>query len=421
MNVPSTCKLAAVALLLAAMGGCARKTERLSTMYGGRRGEAASSVNGLSILAEMFQQAGYQVSSRSNAGSGIDEAQVIIWAPNNFAPPTQEERDLIESWLAEESGRSFVYIGRDYDAAVSYWQRVAAEASPAEFEAAAREAALAQSAHDTQRSAIPNTQDCDWFTVHRDRPRRRIGALSGDWSSGIDASKSEIILRAEFDPSDEPQAAEEEGVEEEGVEEEGVEEEGVDDAPDADVAEAEVESYEEENDYSYRDEFSLYYEVLLAADDGMSTSALVTRVTSDLWGGSQLLVVTNGSFLLNLPLVNHEHRKLAGRLIDECGPTGRVVIWESDTFRATSSEQENDWSVMTTWPLNFILLHLAVLGMLYLLWRFPIFGLPHQIRGPATSDFAKHVDALGKLMAATKDEAYAQRKVAEYRERLRDT
>ena len=40
--------------------------------------------------------------------------------------------------------------------------------------------------------------------------------------------------------------------------------------------------------------------------------------------GSQLLFVVNGSFLLNLPLVNHEHRKLAQRLITACGPPGRL-------------------------------------------------------------------------------------------------
>jgi hypothetical protein len=152
-----------------------------------------------------------------------------------------------------------------------------------------------------------------------------------------------------------------------------------------------------------------------------SGPSIVTRVTSLFWGSSQLLFVTNGSFLLNLPLVNHEHRQLAGRLIDDCGEPGKVVFWESSTFRATSTEQPSDWSALTTWPLNFILLHLAVLGMLYILWRFPIFGLAHTLRPPATSDFGKHVEALGKLMAATGDEGYARRKLTEYEERVRDT
>ncbi len=34
--------------------------------------------------------------------------------------------------------------------------------------------------------------------------------------------------------------------------------------------------------------------------------------------------MANGSFLLNLPLVNHEHRKLAGKLIDAVGPPGKT-------------------------------------------------------------------------------------------------
>ena len=42
---------------------------------------------------------------------------------------------------------------------------------------------------------------------------------------------------------------------------------------------------------------------------------------------SQLIVVANGSFLLNLPLVNHEHRKLAGKLIDAVGSPRKTVVF----------------------------------------------------------------------------------------------
>ena len=61
--------------------------------------------------------------------------------------------------------------------------------------------------------------------------------------------------------------------------------------------------------------------------DGKTT--LVSRVTKPAWGDGQVIVVTNGSFLLNLPLVNHEHRKLAGHLIRECVPGTKVAFLES--------------------------------------------------------------------------------------------
>ena len=50
-------------------------------------------------------------------------------------------------------------------------------------------------------------------------------------------------------------------------------------------------------------------------------------VSREWFDESQLIVVANGSFLLNLPLVNHEHRKLAGKLIDAVGPPGQTVVF----------------------------------------------------------------------------------------------
>jgi hypothetical protein len=398
-----------VTLASVLLAGCEPRAKTVSTAYGGRRGEAASSVNGLSILADMFQRAGYQVTSRSNTGSGINDAQVIVWAPNNFAPPTAEERERIEEWLAAETGRTFVYIGRDYDAGVEYWRRMTDQAKPVDFAASSREAALAESAHDTARSEIPANEDCRWFTVRRDRPRTRVASLSGEWADDLDAEQAEIIVQAQFDV---PTAIDKK------------------ESPTDDETEEEGDEY----DYGDADADTPEFEVLLSTggtgDDnpfdeeggfrpGMGTP-LVTSVWTSTWGSSELIVVANGSFLFNLPLVNHEHRKLAGRLIERCGDPGKVVFWESSSFRGSSAEQEDEWSVLTTWPLNFILLHLAVLGLLYILWRYPIFGQAYTLRPPATSDFAKHIEALGKLMAATNDEDYARRKLAEYRERVRD-
>src|SRR4029453_17248202 len=44
------------------------------------------------------------------------------------------------------------------------------------------------------------------------------------------------------------------------------------------------------------------------------------------WGDAQVIVVANGSWLLNYPLVNHEHRKVAARLVNECGSAGKVAF-----------------------------------------------------------------------------------------------
>ena len=65
------------------------------------------------------------------------------------------------------------------------------------------------------------------------------------------------------------------------------------------------------------------------------------------------------------------------------------------------------------WPLNGVLLHLAVLGLIFCFARWPIFGRPRVPAEASASDFAKHVEAMGELLRRTKDRAYAEAKLAE--------
>jgi hypothetical protein len=60
--------------------------------------------------------------------------------------------------------------------------------------------------------------------------------------------------------------------------------------------------------------------------------------------------------------------------------------------------------------------HLAVLGLVFCLARFPIFGRPRDLPGEPAADFGKHVAALGELLARSQDRHYAQARLAHYRE-----
>jgi len=57
-----------------------------------------------------------------------------------------------------------------------------------------------------------------------------------------------------------------------------------------------------------------------------------------------------------------------------------------------------------------------VLGIVVCLSRSPIFGRPRELPADSPSDFGKHVAALGKLLAATKDRNYAHARLAQYRQ-----
>ncbi len=410
--------LVCLALLFA---GCSSDPEPINTVYGRHAGKGLTSVNGTSVLARMFQAAGHQVVRRGGTAASIDNVQVIVWAPDNYEPPTAEERELIEQWLSKEPDRTFIYVGRDYDAAAEYWQLASEKAADDQAEERLRREALARSSHDTRRVEIPVEEDVDWFVTRRDYPRRRVERLAGPWSDGIDEQMTSIQLQSHFDVPEEPAAA-----------------------TAAAGSDAEPDKVEEEYDEYYDVDLGIWrrrgwaspelsHEVLLSAapagdnnnDDpfdetgGMRAadgSPLVTRVTHPYWNDSALIIVTNGSFLLNMPLVNHEHRKLAGALIDECGDAPlKVAFWDASDFDPSEAiDEENQWAVLTVWPIGFILLHLALLGMIFVLWKFPIFGPARTLPQVAASDFAKHITALGNLMAATGQASYARQRLETY-------
>ena len=130
---------------------------------------------------------------------------------------------------------------------------------------------------------------------------------------------------------------------------------------------------------------------------------------------------------MNLPLVNHEHRKLAGKLVAACGPTGKVVFLESGPGGPTVYDDEPDadgptgFEIFTVWPVGLIVLHLTVLGITACLALFPIFGRPRQLEDDSPADFGKHVQALGELLEATDDQDYALQSIQHYRDLTRQT
>lgn len=342
-----TALVAIIPVLLFA--GC---SESINTEYGRRGEESLDSVNGTTVFSEMFERAGHDVRTARRLSSRVkNSADVIVWIPVEFTPPTPEIRESLEDWLLEEPGRTLIYVGRDFDASVAYWRKMRNAASPAEASEISRRLATASSAFQSERQLIPVSEDVDWFTVEGTGKPILLQSLSGEeqWMAGIDPSKTEIELYGRIVPP-----------------------------PDA--------------------------EILLASDEDVV-------VSRQQWGDSQLIVVANGSFLLNLPLVNHEHRKLAGHLIDEIGEEKNVVFLESSLFGTTLVGDEAEINTGTEffgiWPLEPVLLHLAALGMLFLFSRLPIFGIPDPGPPGEQSDFGQHVIALGELLAQSRDQDYA--------------
>jgi hypothetical protein len=342
------------------LAGCAARG--LDFDYGRRSSVTGNpSVNGTSVLSEMFVKAGHPVDSKRALTPGLENVQTIVWFPNSLKAPSEDVLDWFDVWLRNEPGRTLVYVGRGYDAQPLFWRKTKAKLPDQRAEADAAEVeAKEEFARDLKK--LPSKEECKWFELVNDKPAEEIGELAGPWAAGVDASKIDLELTQRLIPPN-------------------------------------------------------WFEWLLESDE----NSLVSREVVQARGGShQVVLVTNGSFLLNFSLVNREHRKLAGRLIDLVDGE-RVVFLESgadgppimDSEPSPSMRQGFD--LFGVWPVNVVLLHLAVMGIIFGFARWPIFGKPKQPAAAPGANFAQHATALGKLLERTGDRDYALRRLAEYR------
>ena len=374
-----------VALLL--FSGCAKIQTDLPTTYGKRSGSAASSVNGTKALSEMFREAGYWVRSYSAVSPNLLRHDVIVWVPDSVIGPDDEFRDVILNWLNEDEGRTLVIVGRDFDAAIQYWDEVLPKVPPEKKLDAMRQRALAIESFDETRNTFLQEGDYYFYKLERDVPRRVARNLTGPWAEGIDASKTNIVLRSKMEPATRKSLYA--------------------DRDESENGESPVEMIDD-------------VDVLL----GTGEEAIVARLGSE-YSANQIILVNNGSFLLNLPLVNPEHRKLAGKLVNQCNQVDydldEVAFLETEygvPIRSAddSADGTSGWEWLSRWPLNMVGLQMAW-GLIVLCFAlYPIFGRPKRLPAAETSDFKKHIDSVGDLLEATEDYGYAQLRLQQYQQ-----
>ncbi len=356
-----------LALFLPILTGCG-ETE-LQDDYGKRNGPTVfASVNGTAVFAKMCEARGHSVFSWPVLSPRIQErADCIVWFPDDYSPPSREVQRWLERWLKAKPKRTLIYVGRHYDAVAWYWESVQGSPLPAEeLSEIGRRRKKARRDFGETLKPLSKSTDHDWFVLDGRHQHRKITSLEGDadWLAGIDPTKVSMELNTRLVPSDEA-------------------------------------------------------DVLLASEG----DAIVFRQSIR---QSQLIAVANGSFLLNAPLSNREHRRLAGKLIDEIGPPEKTIAFIEfapfgDEIAATDPTfgPRLGFEVFQAWPTNWILLHLCFLGVLFCFWRFPIFGRPRDPESDSTSDFGLHIEAVARLLARTDDTAYAHTRLQHYRQTTR--
>ncbi|QDU96447.1 DUF4350 domain-containing protein [Lignipirellula cremea] len=427
MSVLARLSVLSVSLLLSMSAGCSQSALDLETEYGKVRGK---SINGVGVLAEMFEEAGHEVTAADRWSPRMERYDVVVWAPDDYSPPSSTERNAIENWLCAGYHRTLIYIGRDYDAETDYWQRIQATAPPSQQPEIQRRLVQSRALNTQRRRGLPGKEDVDWF-IYRSEPlddtaERDPATLESHFLRELDPTKLSFQPGARFDvpnsnaaDSDDTDASDAAGSDEPRAEK-------------IDAENVEVESYEYESfgaddiaekfddlEDGYLDQDAT--NVLLY--DRADKRTIVTQVRRPDWHGGQLLLVENGSLLLNMPLVEHENRKLAAALIDECQDGQAVIFLESGPGGLDIAPEDpglpTGLEAFTVWPLNVVLLHTIGLGILFCFAWFPIFGRPREPSRKTRSDFKKHIDALGELLSRAKARSYAQARIDHYQQHVR--
>lgn len=348
----------------------------IPTEYGSRLGPGYRSVNGTSVFAEMFSQRGGSISTWSRLSPRLKRSDVIVWMPNSFELPNSATTKYFEDeWLSLDDVhyRTLIYVARDFDAAVEYWKQQSTQSTGRTYLESRSQAARTQSDHALSRSWTALELKSEWFSIESNQSFVDADINEGEW---IDDLKKQ----SNGQPIQLPVAG--------------------------------TLNWKEPKKNSGRK-----YEILL----GSEGTPLIVRMTDDYaWPDGQVLIVLNGSSLLNLPLVEHENRLIASKLIDECGEdVGRVTFLETGPSGVSISTSDpraySGFDALKIWPINSVLLHLIVAGILFCAMVFPIFGRPHDLENDSPSNFGKHIQAMGELFAITQDKKTALAKVQQYR------
>jgi len=270
----------ALVVVVVALARGSGNAHSLESGYGSSMG---SSVNGTGAFAALLRKQGHNVRTAWRLTAELAGwADVIVRFAFAPGPPDREEARWYDDWLESRPERALVYVVRDYDAQEEYWKLVLDQLSGSPDEERRKQA---ESNRNRARSWVARLPDKEekaagpesWFAVGRAAdPPRRCKSLGGPWAENVDAASAGLTVH-------EPLKA------------------GQD-------------------------------EVLLTGDG--EVLALEWEVDR----GSRVLAIANGSFLLNLPLVNPARRPLAGRVAEWIGAEPRRVAFVEGPLLLGESE-----------------------------------------------------------------------------------
>ena len=367
--------LLALLLVLSVEGTGVMGQDRLPVRYGQRGGQGRVSLNGTSAFARLLQEYDLDVQSASRLTPRIDRYDVLFWFPDSDREDYAEEQERLEAWLRSGTDRRLIIVGRHYDATIDYLTQIGQSQDSEQGLDYRRRLAEAVSVSHLESLKQQETYFDGWVEW-TPGSRRRSSQLGGPWATGLE--------NANLTTSRYPN----------------------------------IPSAEDQKSHPTRS-----YEVKLEADG----EPFAVAIQDSLWNGGEVIVVSNGSFILNYGLTDERNRQVVANMLDDLDFEDYfwgALFLESDeaglpVMQREESGQKTMWDWMTEWPFSFFIPHFLVLGILIYFVFYPIFGRPKNLALPSSTDFGQHVEALGELMEKTRDRAYAIQHINHYHEQTK--
>lgn len=342
-------RLAAVVLLLLPCGmGCDREPD---ARYGTVVGE---SLNGLSALVQVLRDAGHATTARRRlAHSMIGRYDVAIVLANGFGRPAAETRDILQRFLEADGPQTVLFVIRDSDAAVGYWQAVAA-APDLGPQKSARARWHANRTAKELRSDLETTFE---------RESVKPAAFGYGLSRRAEAPPHIITV---------------------------------------DLASA-------RRSTAVRARWPLHRRLELP--DGMRVlwRHAGEPLLASSGDGDRILLLASATPLLNAGLVDPGNRRLAAELAAAFPESSRVVVVGSAAV-LTGEEPSGPsvWRLLAVQPHPWIACQAVIAIGLFCWWRFPIFGRPVDDDARRPQDFGHHIEALAALLRRSRAAGFAR-------------
>ena len=330
------------ALIALGVSGCGSE---LDATYGKSRG---TSLNGTSVLTSMLRDSGHEVRTAIRLNDELaDWAEGIVRFAPYPGPPARDEAMWYRNWLAAGPDRWLIYVVRDFDSVAEYWKNVrndladSSEASRRE-EAEQNRSAAADWVARLPEKAKPAADLVEWFAADMAwDPPRVCTKLSGPWAAGIDAAAAGLTVH---EPLKTARGS-----------------------------------------------------ILLVGD---GKALVVDKVI----GQGNVLVIANGSFLLNEAIVNPARRPLTGRVIQWAAREAKqVALVEGAFVLGGEAATPTIWDLLRRIPsLRWVAIQVGLAALLASLARAPRLGRPRPDPPSGADRPAEHALALGALLARAK-------------------